>query len=122
MPHEPDEFKLSYYNSNTMWISVDALLQVFGLTRGELGDDAKTALTGFRRPLVQRSSPPLTRPDADARLVCRRGAAFDSRCFAPLAEAMEAPRYVPWAITGRPAAQPGVRTGSGRCVTGEVTR
>jgi hypothetical protein len=43
LPDERVEFELSYYNSNTMWITVDALLRVFGLTRDELGDDAKTA-------------------------------------------------------------------------------
>ena len=36
MPREEDEFKLSYYNSNTMWIHIDKLLAVFGLTRADL--------------------------------------------------------------------------------------
>jgi hypothetical protein len=36
MPHEEDEFKLSYYNSNTMWIQIDRLLNVFGLARADL--------------------------------------------------------------------------------------
>ena len=38
MPHEEDEFRLSYYNSNTTWIDIDKLLQVFGLTRDDLTD------------------------------------------------------------------------------------
>jgi len=36
LPHEEDEFRLSYYNSNTMWIDIDRLLEVFGLTRADL--------------------------------------------------------------------------------------
>ncbi len=36
LPREEDEFKLSYYNSNTMWISIDRLLDLFGLTREDL--------------------------------------------------------------------------------------
>ncbi len=38
MPHEQDEFKLSYYNSMTTWIDIDRLLRVFGLTRSQLGN------------------------------------------------------------------------------------
>ena len=38
LPREEDEFKLSYYNSNTMWIDIDRLLDVFGLERGDLRD------------------------------------------------------------------------------------
>ncbi len=41
MPHEEDEFKLSYYNSNTMWIQIDRLLNVFGLARADLGQADK---------------------------------------------------------------------------------
>ncbi len=43
MPHEEDEFRLSYYNSNTCWIDVDRLLAVFGLGRADVvaGDSAK---------------------------------------------------------------------------------
>ena len=36
MPHEEDEFRLSYYNSNTTWVDIDKLLEVFGLTRDDL--------------------------------------------------------------------------------------
>jgi hypothetical protein len=44
-PKEEDELKLSYYNSMTTWIQVDALLQLFGLTREDLqkGDEVKLA-------------------------------------------------------------------------------
>ncbi len=41
LPHEEDEFKLSYYNSNTMLIDVDRLLSTFGLTRTDLEDQVK---------------------------------------------------------------------------------
>ena len=38
MPREEDEFNLSYYNSNTCWIQIDALLESFQLSRHDLGD------------------------------------------------------------------------------------
>ena len=43
MPREEDEFRLSYYNSNTCWIDIDRLLAAFGLTRADLaaGDSAR---------------------------------------------------------------------------------
>jgi hypothetical protein len=43
MPHEEDEFRLSYYNSNTCWIDLDRLLAVFGLRREDVvaGDPAR---------------------------------------------------------------------------------
>jgi hypothetical protein len=44
LPHEQDEFDLSYYNSNTMWISIEKLLDVFGLTRETLQDADKVNL------------------------------------------------------------------------------
>ena len=43
MPREEAEFRLSYYNSNTMWVHVDKLLGVFGLTRSDLEDETKLA-------------------------------------------------------------------------------
>jgi hypothetical protein len=36
MPREADEFKLSYYNTNSCWIDLDRLLGTFGLTREEV--------------------------------------------------------------------------------------
>lgn len=36
MPREQDEFQLSYYNTLTTWISIDRLLQIFGLRRQDL--------------------------------------------------------------------------------------
>jgi hypothetical protein len=41
MPREEDEFRLSYYNSNTCWIDLDRLLETFGLTRTDLADEAR---------------------------------------------------------------------------------
>jgi hypothetical protein len=43
LPREEIEFDLSYYNSSTTWVDVDLLLDVFGLTRNDLGDDARVA-------------------------------------------------------------------------------
>ena len=36
LPSEEIEFALSYYNSNTFWIDIDALLKVFGLEAGAI--------------------------------------------------------------------------------------
>src|SRR5260221_8887167 len=43
MPREETEFGLTYYNSNTCWISVDKLLDVFALTRADLANESKVA-------------------------------------------------------------------------------
>ncbi len=43
MPDEETEFRLSYYNSNTFWIDIDALLRVFGLDRATLDQPAKVS-------------------------------------------------------------------------------
>ena len=43
LPSEETEFRLSYYNSNTFWIDIDALLEVFGLSREDLPDQDKLA-------------------------------------------------------------------------------
>jgi galactokinase/mevalonate kinase-like predicted kinase len=36
MPREEDEYKLSYYNTLTNWVSIDSLLDFFGLSRSTL--------------------------------------------------------------------------------------
>ncbi len=41
MPREQDEFGLSYYNSMTTWMDIDALLSVFGLSRADLANEQK---------------------------------------------------------------------------------
>ena len=38
LPNEKMEFRLSYYNTNTFWIDIDKILDVFGLLRTDLGD------------------------------------------------------------------------------------
>ncbi len=38
MPREEDEFRLSYYNSLTTWITIDGLLRLFNLSRADLHD------------------------------------------------------------------------------------
>jgi len=41
LPNEQIEFELSYYNSNTFWVSVDPLLASFKLTRTDLSNHEK---------------------------------------------------------------------------------
>jgi len=43
LPREEDEFRLSYYSSNTMWIRIDRLLDLFGLVRADLANPDKVA-------------------------------------------------------------------------------
>ncbi len=43
LPSEEVEFDLSWYNTGTMWIDIDRTLALFGLTRADLGDEAKVA-------------------------------------------------------------------------------
>jgi hypothetical protein len=43
LPREEDEFTLSHYSTNTCWIDVNQLLDLFGLTRAELADADRTA-------------------------------------------------------------------------------
>ncbi|MDO8545622.1 MAG: UTP--glucose-1-phosphate uridylyltransferase [Opitutaceae bacterium] len=47
LAREEDEFKLTFYNSATYWIRIDALLALFGLDRGTL-DDAERIAAGVR--------------------------------------------------------------------------
>jgi hypothetical protein len=51
MPREEDEFQLSYYNSMTTWITLDRLLDVFGLTRDDLADEQKVTAAVRHRSL-----------------------------------------------------------------------
>ncbi|MCF7734077.1 MAG: UTP--glucose-1-phosphate uridylyltransferase, partial [Akkermansiaceae bacterium] len=41
MPREEDEFRLSYYNTNTCWIRIDSLLAAFKLNRADLADKVR---------------------------------------------------------------------------------
>jgi hypothetical protein len=54
LPREEDEFRLSYYNTNTVWIDIDKLLRVFNLERSMLSDveavSAAIRVLGSRMP------------------------------------------------------------------------
>ncbi len=43
LPSESIEFQLSYYNSNTFWIDIQALLRIFGLAPEDLANDDNVA-------------------------------------------------------------------------------
>jgi galactokinase/mevalonate kinase-like predicted kinase len=51
IPNEEDEFRLSYYNTLTTWISIDRLLAIFDLSRDDLDDRSKvdSAIRTFAR-------------------------------------------------------------------------
>ncbi|MFT2009335.1 UTP--glucose-1-phosphate uridylyltransferase [Pontibacter sp. 13R65] len=53
-PREEDELKLSYYNSNTTWIQIDPLLQLFGLTREDLQKGDTSLLAKAVRSVAHR--------------------------------------------------------------------
>jgi hypothetical protein len=65
LPNEQLEFELSYYNSNTMWIDIDRLLNVFGLSRSDLGNELKT--TAAIRSLAGRMPSYVTLKDVKKR-------------------------------------------------------
>ena len=44
MQREEIEFKLTYFNSATMWLDIDQVLPLFGLMREDLDDYAKVSL------------------------------------------------------------------------------
>jgi hypothetical protein len=50
LPREEDEFRLSFYNTLTTWIDLDALLGIFGLTRADVLDPASLpGASGYAR-------------------------------------------------------------------------
>ncbi|MFU8893672.1 MAG: UTP--glucose-1-phosphate uridylyltransferase [Luteolibacter sp.] len=65
MPREEDEFHLTYYNSNTCWIDIDALLAAFQLTRADLTDEAK--ITAAIRSLAAKMPTYITLKDVKKR-------------------------------------------------------
>jgi hypothetical protein len=65
MPSEETEFKLSYYNSNTFWIDIDALLKVFQLSRSELSDEGR--VTSAVRLMANRMPTYITLKDVKKR-------------------------------------------------------
>ncbi|MGE5419151.1 MAG: UTP--glucose-1-phosphate uridylyltransferase [Chloroflexota bacterium] len=48
LPNEKMEFRLSYYNSNTFWIDIDKILNVFGLSRTDLYDSNKVKSSVYK--------------------------------------------------------------------------
>lgn len=56
LPREEDEFELTFYNTNTSWISISKLLSYFGLTREDLSDanavEAAIRSVAMRMPTI----------------------------------------------------------------------
>jgi len=65
MPREEDEFRLTYYNSMTTWVTIDGLLDVFGLARDQLADEP--AVTAAIRRLSLRLPTYITLKDVKKR-------------------------------------------------------
>jgi hypothetical protein len=65
LPREEDEFKLSYYNSNSCWIDIRQLLGVFGLTRADLSN--QEVVTSAVRTLAARVPTYITIKDVKKR-------------------------------------------------------
>jgi len=65
MPRDEDEFRLTYYNSATYWIRIDALLALFGLDRAALADTAR--VTAGVRGLAARMPSYVTLKDVKKR-------------------------------------------------------
>jgi hypothetical protein len=65
MPREEDEFKLTYYNTMTTWISIDPLLEIFGLQRDSLADEMQ--VTAAIRRLGARMPTYVTMKDVKKR-------------------------------------------------------
>jgi hypothetical protein len=65
LPREEDEFRLSYYNSNSCWVDIDQLLAVLGLVRTDLSN--QDAVTAAVRALAARVPTYITIKDAKKR-------------------------------------------------------
>jgi len=65
LPHEEQEFRLSYYNTNSCWIEIDQLLHAFGLTRDGLSSAAQ--VTAAVRALAARVPTYITIKDVKKR-------------------------------------------------------
>ena len=65
MPREEVEFDLSYYNTLTTWIDIDRLLELFRLTRADLGD--ADAVAAAIRALAARMPTYITLKDVKKR-------------------------------------------------------
>jgi hypothetical protein len=70
MPREEDEFALTYYNSLTTWVDLDALLAAFGLTWDDLADQTEAGaarVAGAVRDLAARMPTYVTLKDVKRR-------------------------------------------------------
>ncbi len=65
IPREEQEFDLTYYNSNTFWLQIDALLKLFGLDRDSLDDTA--AVERAIRDMARRMPTYITLKDVKKR-------------------------------------------------------
>jgi hypothetical protein len=65
MPRDEDEFRLTYYNSMTTWITIDDLLSVLGLQRDQVND--QQAITEGVRALSLRLPTYITLKDVKKR-------------------------------------------------------
>jgi hypothetical protein len=65
LPREDQEFDLAYYNSMTTWLHIDRLLAAFGLTRGDLEDEAR--VTAAVREVASRLPTYITLKDVKKR-------------------------------------------------------
>ena len=74
MPREEAEFRLSYYNSNTMWLHLDRLLSVFGLTRADVlagASGSGASALGTRLPGVSTGAAEAKLAEAVRRVAAR---------------------------------------------------
>ncbi|MDB2429527.1 UTP--glucose-1-phosphate uridylyltransferase [Akkermansiaceae bacterium] len=67
MPREEDEFELSYYNSMTTWIDLDALLELFGLTREDILADDQEKISAAVRSIASHLPTYITLKDVKKR-------------------------------------------------------
>lgn len=67
LPNEEDEFALSYYNTMTTWIDVDQLLELFGLTRQDIIDDAQEKIAEAVRNVASQLPTYVTLKDVKKR-------------------------------------------------------
>jgi hypothetical protein len=65
LPNDEIESRLSYYNSATMWIDVDRLLEAFGLSRADLANEEK--VTASVRAMAARMPTYITLKDVKKR-------------------------------------------------------
>ncbi|MGC6425984.1 MAG: UTP--glucose-1-phosphate uridylyltransferase [Akkermansiaceae bacterium] len=54
LPHEEDEFELSYYNTMTTWIDVDQVLALFDLTRDDILSQNEDKIASAVREIASR--------------------------------------------------------------------